>query len=344
MNSSEKLRVLTWHVHGNYLWYLSETPCEFVLPVGHRSNHGYGGRGTSFPFGANVTECPIEDLKSQKFDCILFQSRQHYEVDQHQLLSDAQLKLPCIYLEHDPPWEDTTDQPHWFREPNGLLVHVTHYNRLMWQCDHVPTRVIEHGVRVPETARFTGELARGITAINHLAQRGRKVGSDVFRQVTEATPIDLVGMAAEECGGLGEIQPRELAHFMMRYRYFFSPIRYTSLGLAILEAMTIGLPIIGLATCELATVIQNGRTGYLETNVQKLIEHTQRLVSDQGEAHELGQAARCLAEERFSIGRFAADWQRTLHEVAGDSIARHRLPEPRLVASKSAKPTQGALS
>ncbi len=319
---SRRLQVLTWHVHGNYLWYLSETPCDFILPVGGRSGHGYSGRGNTFPFGENVKDCPLKDLKTQRFDCILFQSRKHFEFDQHELLSASQQRLPKIYLEHDPPWDDVTDQKHWFNDPNGLLVHVTHYNRLMWQSDKVPTRVIEHGVKVPESARFSGELPRGITALNHLARRGRKVGADIFRDLAKRTPLDLVGMAAEEAGGLEEISPTELAHFISRYRYFFSPIRYTSLGLAILEAMSIGLPIVGLATCELATVINNGVHGYLDNNPSRLLEHMERLVGDRRLAQQMGEAARQLALERFNIRRFADDWHQLLCEVAGDSVAR----------------------
>ncbi len=320
MSMRRRLRVLTWHVHGNYLWYLSETPCDFVLPVATRESglgHGYSGRGHTFPFGPNVIDCPVERLKEEQFDCILFQSRRHYEEDQYQLLSEQQRRLPCVYLEHDPPWEDTTDQVHWFNEANGLLVHVTHYNRLMWQCDHVPSRVIEHGVKVPEHVRYTGELSRGITALNHLHRRGRKVGADVFRELAAQTPIDLVGMAADEAGGLGEVVPTELAHFIARYRYFFSPIRYTSLGLAILEAMMIGLPIVGLATCELATVIENGKSGFLETDLSRLLKHMRRLADDRDEAAELGKEARRVAMERFNIERFADSWKETLWEVAG---------------------------
>jgi len=40
-------------------------------------------------------------------------------------------------------------------------------------------------------------------------------------------------------------------------RFFFNPIRYTSLGLAVCEAMMVGMPIIGLATTEMATTVQN---------------------------------------------------------------------------------------
>jgi len=44
------------------------------------------------------------------------------------------------------------------------------------------------------------------------------------------------------------------------YRFFFNPVRYTSLPLAVCEAMTIGMPIVGLATTELVSVIRNGTT------------------------------------------------------------------------------------
>lgn len=317
-----RLRVLTWHVHGNYLWYLSETPCDFILPTGQRANHGYGGRGTSFPFGGNVIECPLEELKSQRFDCILFQSRQHYEVDQHELLTEEQRNLPRIYLEHDPPLQSIADQRHWFDDPNGLLIHVTHYNRLSWDSGRTPSRVIEHGVQVPDSVQYTGELARGITAMNHMMRRGRRMGGDLYMEMAQHTPLDLIGMAAEEAGGVGEVPPPEVPHFIAKYRYFFCPIRYTSLGLAILEAMAVGLPIVGLATCELATVIENGRSGFVEVDTARMLEHMERLVRDPKEAKALGQEARKLARQRFNIRRFADDWYRTLWEVAGDSIAR----------------------
>ena len=316
------LRVLTWHVHGNYLWYLSQARHQFFLPTRTPGHGGYGGRGSTFPFGDNVIDVPAEEVRNQKFDCILFQHRSHYETDQYELLSDEQRRLPRIYLQHDPPWEAPADERHWVDDPEMLLVHCTAFNAMMFDNGRTPTKVIDHGVIVQEQARYTGEIDRGVVVVNHLKQRGRKVGADIFEQVRNDVPLDLVGMAAEELGGLGEVSPPKLAQFVARYRFFFNPIRYTSLGLAVLEAMMIGLPIVGVAGCEIVTVIRNGENGYLETDPQKLVPHMQRLIADPGEARRLGEAARRYALERFNIKRFARDWEQTIWEVAGDSISR----------------------
>src|SRR5262249_53663707 len=163
-------------------------------------------------------------VRDLELDCVLFQTRRNFEEDQHRLLSREQARLPRIYLEHDPPQAHPTDTRHWFDDPDGLLVHVTPFNALMWNSGQTPTRVIDHGAFVPEGVRCTGEIAKGITIVNHLRRRGRRLGADVFEAVREEVPIDLVGMDAESMDGLGEVAPMELAAFEARYRFFFNPI------------------------------------------------------------------------------------------------------------------------
>ena len=109
----------------------------------------------------------------------------------------------------------------------------------------------------------------------------------------------------------------KLPYFVGQYRFFFNPIRYTSLGLAVCEAMMIGLPIIGLATTELVTVVENGVSGYLDTNVGHLVDRMRQLLEDPAEAHRLGEAARRTARERFDIRRFTRDWEEAFNLVAG---------------------------
>ena len=310
-----RLRVLTWHVHGSYLYYLSHADVDFYLPVRADGTEGYGGRAPHFP--ENVRDVPADDVAGLDFDCILFQSRRNWTDDQWQILSAEQRRLPRIYLEHDPPREHPTDTRHVVDDPDVLLVHVTPFNELMWDSGRTPTTVIEHGVVVPEGVRYEGDLDRGIVVINNLGRRGRRLGADVFERARRDVPLDLVGMGADELGGLGEVPLPELPAFEARYRFFFNPIRYTSLGLAVCEAMTIGMPIVGLATAEMATVVENGVSGYVDTDVDRLLDVMRQLLGDREQARLLGEGARRRARERFGIERFARDWERTFALAVG---------------------------
>lgn len=311
-----RLRILTWHVHGNYLYYLSQIPHDLFLVTRPGHPCGYAGAVGALPWGPNVHEVPYNEVPRRLFDCVLFQHPDHFTHDRHALLTDAQRALPTIYLEHDPPQQHPTGTLHPVQDPSILLVHVTPFNALMWDSGITPTRVIEHGVLVDPAVRHTGELPRGISVVNHLARRGRRLGADVFAQARRGVPLDLVGMAADQAGGIGEVPNPELARFVARYRFFFHPIRYTSLGLAVVEAMTIGMPVVGLATTELATVIRSGENGYVDTRVDRLVDAMHRLIADPAMAREWGARARRTALERFGIARFIADWDAALRHVA----------------------------
>src|SRR4051812_32150378 len=99
-----RLKIFTWHIHGSYLYYLSQGDYDIYIPVNNKKNEGYYGRGETFPFGENVIEIPADAVRRMEFDCILFQTNRNYLHDQFEILSEQQRRLPKIYLEHDPPW------------------------------------------------------------------------------------------------------------------------------------------------------------------------------------------------------------------------------------------------
>ncbi|MDF2431777.1 MAG: hypothetical protein JWP44_1408 [Mucilaginibacter sp.] len=302
-----QLKIFTWHIHGSYLYYLSQGNYKIYIPTKPEKTEGYYGRGETFPFGDNVIEIPASEVKLHKFDCILFQTNQNYLVDQFEIFSEEQRSLPKIYLEHDPPRLHPTDTRHVVNDPSVTLVHVTHFNRLMWDNNETPTSVIEHGVTQPPV-KYSGKYNKGIVVINNLPSRGRLLGLDIFLQVRKHIPIDLVGMGTGELG-LGEVLHPQLPEFISQYRFFFNPIRYTSLGLAICEAMMIGIPVVGLATTELATVIDNGHSGYVHTDVDYLIGKMRLLLNDAEHARHIGAIGRETASEKFNINRFAHQWE-----------------------------------
>jgi hypothetical protein len=313
-------RVLTWHVHGSYLAYLARGDYDLYLPVRADRAHPYGGRTSSFEWPDNVYEVPVEDVPRLELDLIMYQSKANYLEDRFAILSAAQRRLPQVYLEHDPPLEHPAQTRHVVDDPDVLLVHVTHFNELMWDAGRTPTRVVAHGVVAPDGVEWTGELRRGITVANNLYRRGRRTGPDVFDRARARVPLDLLGMGSEDGDGIGEVPLREVPGVAARYRFFFNPIRYTSLGLAVCEAMMLGMPVVALATTEQPAVMRDGVTGFVDTDVQRLIAGMQALLDDEDLARRMGAAARERARDLFDLGRFVLEWERTFREVAGMAV------------------------
>ena len=305
-----RLRIFTWHVHGSYLYNLVQAPHDFYVPVRPGRPEGYGGRTGSFEWPDNLHEVSAEDASRLAIDLVIYQSPKNYFIDQFEILSAEQRRLPRIYLEHNAPREHPTDTRHPVDDPGVLLVHVTHFNALMWSSGRTPTMVVPHGVVVRSDVRHTGELARGVVVVNGIQRRSRIAGLDVFEDFRRLVPLDLVGMGSGALGGLGDLPHRELHAREARYRFFFSPIRYTSLPLALLEAMAIGLPIVALATTEVPEAVPDGVAGFVSNDLDKLLEGMRLLLRDPELARRMGEQARMIAAERFGIGRFVRDWER----------------------------------
>ncbi|HZO70693.1 MAG TPA: glycosyltransferase [Ktedonobacteraceae bacterium] len=304
----KRLNILIWHIHGSYLNTLARIDHNWFLPVKPGRPEGYGGRGPTFDLPDYVREVPAEAVRYLPLDLIIYQTPKNYFEDQYEILSDEQRRLPKIYLEHNTPKPHPTDTRHPVDDPEVLLVHVTHYNRLMWDNGSTPTIVIEHSVAIDPTASYTGRLERGITIINGMQQRPRIAGYDLFLKARELVPLDAVGMGTETLDGLGDVPYRELHRRIADYRFLFSPIRYTSLPLAVIEAMTMGMPVVALATTELPTVIEHGRSGYVSCDIDALLECMCYLLAYPEEARRLGENARMVARERFGLERFIRDW------------------------------------
>jgi hypothetical protein len=310
------LRILTWHVHGNYLYYLTQVPHQWYVLSRPGRPPGYAGRAGALPWGENVRDMPVDQVAHHDFDCIVFQSHKHWIEDREAILGSRHAHLPRIFIEHDPPQEHPTNTLHPVQDPATTIVHVTHFNDLMWDSGVTPTRVIEHGVLVPPNVRYGGELDRGIVVINNMRKRGRRLGADLYREAREKVPLDLIGMDAEAEGGLGEVVNVDVPAFISRYRFFFHTCRYTSLGLAACEAMMIGMPIVAPATTEIVTVIRSGFNGYVETRREALVEVMEELLHNPELARQWGRAARETALQRFNIERFVADWMAALEDVS----------------------------
>jgi glycosyltransferase involved in cell wall biosynthesis len=229
--------------------------------------------------------------------------------------------VPAVYVEHNAPQGRVAEMRHPLAGRDDLLlVHVTHFNRLFWDAAGTPEIVIEHGI-VDPGERYTGELERAVVVINEARRRGRVTGTDLLGRLGSSMPLDLFGIDAASVGNgvvrpIDDLPQERLHDEMARRRAYVHPIRWTSLGLSLLEAMHLGMPVVALATTEVVEAVPP-EAGEISNDVGRLEEALRRLRRDPDEARERGRAAREAAVRRYSLARFQNDWERTLEEVLG---------------------------
>ncbi|MBW3605106.1 MAG: glycosyltransferase [Actinobacteria bacterium] len=315
------MRVLLWHVHGSYTTSLVHGDHTWLLPVDARRGPDGRGRARTWDWPPSAVEVTRDQCAATDVDAVVLQ--RPAELDG---LAEAWLggrrpgrDVPAVYLEHNVPQGRINDLRHPAADRDDLrVVHVTHCNDLLWDCGSTPTTVIEHGVVDPGQC-YTGELARTAVVINEPVRRRRVTGTDLLPRFAQAGPIDLYGMGATAVDVPGvathdDVPQRRMHAELARRRVYVHSIRWTSLGLSLLEAMHLGMPVVAVGTTEAFEAVPP-EAGVVSTDVGCLVAATRGLLADPALARAHGDKARAAALSRYGLRRFLSDWDRLLEEV-----------------------------
>jgi glycosyltransferase involved in cell wall biosynthesis len=310
------VKVLLWHVHGSWTTSLLQGEHEYLLPVLPDRGADGRGRAETWDWPESARELSPAELSDAEIDLVILQRPHELDLCARWLGRRPGADIPAVYVEHNVPQGRIAEMRHPVADREDLrLVHVTHFNDLFWDAGRTPTTVIEHGI-VDPGYRYTGELGEAAVAINEPARRGRVTGTDLLPQLNGTVPLRLFGIGAGELGGV-ENPPQEMLHTeMARRRAYLHPIRWTSLGLSLLEAMHLGMPVVALGTTEVAEAVPPA-AGFVSTDVATLSRGLRELIEDPEEARQRGLAAREAVLARYNLERFLGDWDRLLEEVAG---------------------------
>ena len=316
------MRVLLWHVHGSWTTAFVQGVHEYLIPVTADRGADGLGRARTYPWPASALEVTREEAADAEVDVVVLQRPHELEGLAAEWLGGRRpgREVPAVYLEHNAPQGRINEMRHVAADRDDLVVvHVTHFNDLFWDCGSTPARVIEHGV-VDPGERYSGEVAAAAVVVNEAGRRGRVTGTDLLGRLGTAVPIDLFGMQSGRLAGapgvrsVADLAQERLHAEMARRRLYLHPVRWTSLGLSLLEAMHLGMPVVALATTEVVEAVPP-EAGVVSTSVEVLADAARRLVADPEQARLMGKAARAAATARYGLDRFLADWDVLLEEV-----------------------------
>jgi hypothetical protein len=315
------MRILLWHVHGSWTTSFVQGEHTYLLPtLPEGGPWGRGRDGRDWP--ATVLDVPAERLAGSDVDMVVLQRTEELALASKWLRRRPGRDVPAVYVEHNTPRGDVPNTRHPLADRADIpLVHVTHVNRLLWDNGRAPTTVIEHGV-VDPGYRYTGELPRAAVVTNEPIRRWRITGTDLFPAFAAAAPLDVFGMGLDGLGArvalgpdrlhpIGDLGQDVLQTEMARRRVYLHTTRWTSLGLSLLEAMHLGMPVVALATTEAPAAVPPD-AGVVSADIDTAAAAVRRLVADLALATETGKRARESALENYGLSTFSSRWDALL--------------------------------
>ena len=319
------MRILLWHVHGSWTTAFVQGPHEYLVPVLPDRGPDGRGRAQTWDWPGSVREVAPEALVVEEFDLVVLQ-RPH-EVDLVAAWTGRRpgIDVAAVYVEHNTPVPHPTDTRHPVADRDDIhLVHVTHFNRMNWDNGAAPATVIEHGICDPGQ-QWTGDIDRLAIAINEPIRRDRVVGADLLPLFAQTAGLDVFGMSvtgvgarygipADRCREFEDLPQGAMHRELARRRVYVHTARWTSLGLSLLEAMHLGMPVVVLAATEAPRAVP-AEAGCVSSDLTELIDAVGHLHSDPIAAAHAGDVARAFALKHYGVNRFLHDWEDLIEEV-----------------------------
>ena len=317
------MRILLWHVHGSWTTSFVQGEHEYLLPLTPGRDSDGLGRAQTWDWPRTVTEVPYDELAATDFDIVVLQRPHELELAERWTGRRPGRDVPAVYVEHNTPGGEVPFTRHPLADQTEIpIVHVTHFNRLFWDCGAAETDVVEHGIVDPGHL-YSGDWARAAVVVNDPVRRWRAVGTDLLPGLAKTAALDVFGMNVHQLTDALDVPADRLWTFedlpqhrlhveLARRRVYVHTSRWTSLGLSLLEAMHLGMPVVALATTEAVAAVPP-EAGVVTTRPEELAAAVWRFVHDPSEAQVVGAAARDAALSRYGLGRFLADWDARLH-------------------------------
>lgn len=314
------MRILIWHVRGAWTTAFVHGRHDYLLPTTSDRGADGLGRACSWDWPPAAREVSSEALSEEEVDVVVLQRPHEVELAERWLGGRRPGRdVPAVYLEHNTPAGGVPDTRHPMAGGDVPIVHVTGFNDLVWDCAGTPTIVIEHGV-VDPGRRYTGDIERPGMVVNDPVRRGRSVGADLIPVLAEGVGADVFGMRVERLPAHRGLRTYEnlaqpdLHDHLPRRRVYVHLNRWNSLGLSLIEAMYLGMPVVALATTETPLAVPH-EAGYVTTRRDEIVPAVRHLMRDPDVAEEAGLIGRRHARRRYGLDRFLDEWDDVLRTV-----------------------------
>ncbi len=254
-----------------------------------------------------------EQLKQEiQFDFILCQDRQ----TQFPYLNDVARQISCPIIMAENSFTPSNINPSAVEaltnQPYNLRIFHSELLANSWSCepDEDTTEIIPYGIDTDFFQGWSGGDGKVLSIVNNYRQRNQTKGFEIWTEVTKGLSTNLVG----DNKGMSSVA-NNVYDLLSQYQnasVFLNTSTWSSCPKTVLEAMSVGCPVVTTATTILPDIIENGVNGYVSYENEELRALVMELLSDPDKARELGKNARKTIIDKFGLDNFATRWNNVL--------------------------------
>jgi len=317
-----KLNILCANLNESFQFELAKTGHNFFF-VTHPNIQGW--RENIRPLPENCRILVGNDLSAQlkqdlQFDLVLSQSRDK----QHPLLVQIARQLSCPMVSVGYHFSDPQQNPYYieslsYQEYNHSVFGSEFLtNSWGFDSDEDDIDIIPHGIDTEFFSGWGGGDQKVLTVVNQYPNRDNLTGFSLLKQLADGLPLNPWG---DSPGFSKPTHNRlELLSIYQKASVFLNTSVWKACPLPLLEAMSVGCPVVTTSTSIISDFVEDGVNGYISNDPEKLKEYILELLNDKDKAKELGQNARQTIIDQFSLDPFLAQWnsvfEKTIDKVS----------------------------
>lgn len=312
------LNILYSNNHEGYSATLAKTGHNFFV-LQHPRFHPWNTQERPLPpnfFILNGQDIPSQLKTDIAFDLVLSQNR----IDHHQIMYQIaqQLNCPLLQAEHTLPWIDWTDETtkRIGQLPCSHDIFMANFSVGAWfrDLDDPNKTVIQHGMDTDYWNGWVGGDGKVMSAVWNYPQRNPICGFDLYQEVTKGLSINPWG----DSPGFSK-NADNVDHLRTLYRHasvFINTTLWSTTPFGLLEAMSVGCPIVTTATTAMPEFIQDGVNGFITNDSKIMHERLKELIADPSLGKRIGDAGRETILKQFGQQRFLDEWNKIFWKVA----------------------------